>query len=319
LETFTEAAPDQPGHYIGLPNRAYHSGPGVSKSQLDLLNDAPALIEWSRNAPRDEEARAAVDLGDAFHALVLEPERFDAEYAVEFQPPAGALVTADDVKAACDERGIGYTTKDTKQALVAKLLDHDPDAPVLEKLRADWAAGLNGRRVLTAEENRKLMLMRESALAHPFARALLQAHGPVESSIYWVDQETGLLCRIRPDKIAALANVKVIVDVKVTGDIERFAASIEDYRYHVQEAFYREGCEQHFGEPCAFVFLVVSSKRDAGRYPVRCFALQEDDRIAGENEMRKDLATYAECQRTGLWPGVETITRPEWARRRDAA
>jgi len=300
---------------LHLPNAAYHSGHGVSKSQLDHLHNAPALLQWSRNAPRDEDARAAVDLGDAFHALILEPERFEAEYAVDFVPPPGAIVSADDLKQALDERGIAYTSKDTKPILTRKLLDMDPEAPVLDRLREEWAETARGRTVLTAAEYKKLHLMRESALAHPFARALLEAHGEVESSIYWIDPETGLLCRIRPDKIARLPAVKIIVDVKITDDIDRFPASIEDYRYHVQEAFYREGCEQHFGEPFPFVFLVVSTRRDAGRYPVRCFSLAQDDHIAGRSEFRQDLNTYAECQRTNHWPGVETITRPAWARR----
>lgn len=312
------SAPTEPGHYFGIPNEVYHAGPGVSKSQLDLLHKAPALLEWSKNAPRDEEARAQVDIGDALHALVLEPERFDAEYVVEFQPPAGALVTVEDLKNACDERGIGYTSKDTKPSLTAKLLDMDPDAPVLEKLRSDWARSIGKRRILTVEEVRKLSFMRGSLMAHPFARALLEAPGPVESCIYWIDPATGLLMRMRPDKLASFGQVEIIADVKITGDMDAFARSIDEYRYHVQDAVYNEGYEQHFKRQAKFVLVVVSSKREMGRYPVRCFELDQDDRIAGQNAMRQDVETYVECQRTGKWPGIERISRTEWARRRDA-
>lgn len=305
-----------PGMFLNVPNEQYHAGPGVSKSQLDHLHNAPALLEWSRNAPRDEEARAAVDIGDALHALLLEPDRFESEYVTDFVPPEGALVTIDQIKAAMDERGIGYTSKDTKGTLVNKLLDIDPDAPVLDRLRETWAEEVRGRTILSAAECRKLHLMHASVMAHPFARALIEAPGPVEASIYWNDPDTGLLCRCRPDKLPELAGLRIVLDVKTTADMDQFAASVEDYRYHVQDSFYSEGYLQHFGvAPDAFVFLVVSTSRDAGRYPVRCFALPAEDKLAGHSAMRADLATYAECQRTGVWPGIETITRPSWARR----
>ncbi|HEY1035512.1 MAG TPA: PD-(D/E)XK nuclease-like domain-containing protein [Pseudoxanthomonas sp.] len=313
-------APSQPGYYLNIPNDAYHAGPGVSKSQLDLLHLAPALLQWSKDAPRDDEARAAVDLGDAFHALLLEPERFEAEYALDFTPPDGALVTTDHIKAYMDEHGIGYTSKDTKGTLVDKLLLADPDAPVLERLREAWASELGGRTVLTAAEFRKLQLMRASTLAHPFARALLEAEGDIEPCIYWTDPITGELCRCRPDKSGHIGSFRFLLDVKSTGDIDHFAASIEDYRYHVQDAFYGEGYEQHYGAPPdAFIFLAVSTTRNAGRYPVRCFMLDANDRMKGRADFRADLDRYATCKRDGVWPGIETITRPEWARRRDAA
>lgn len=279
---------------------------------------APALLEWNSNAPRDEEATAAVDIGAAFHCLLLEPERFEAEYAADFVPPAGALVTIDHIKAFMDDEGVGYKASDSKGTLTEKLLAAIPDAPLMERLRAEWTASLGGRTVLTATEMRKLLLMRASVMAHPFARKLIEAEGDVEASIYWTDPETCLLCRCRPDKIAR--GLKLLVDVKTTADMDRFAASIHDYRYHVQDAYYSEGYERHFGEPPrGFLLLVVSTTRDAGRYPVRLFALTPDDRSAGRGEFRADLETVANCQRTGVWPGIELISRPEWARRRAAA
>ena len=265
-----------PGYYPSIPNDEYHSGPGVSKSILDLVHVAPALVQWSRNAPRDEDAVAAVDIGDAFHALILEPDRFKRDFVVAPE--------------------FNLRTNAGKSAYAA----------FVEEAQA--------RPVLRAEHLHQLRLMRESTLAHPYARLLLEEPGDIEASIYWTDPETGLLCRCRPNK--RLTRRPIILDVKTCADIERFAASIEDYRYHVQDAFYSEGYERHFGEPpAAFVFLVASTSRDAGRYPVRCFVLAADDRSQGRAEFRADLETYADCERRGVWPGIESITRPRWAKR----
>lgn len=266
----------KPGYYPGIEADDYHRGEGVSKSILDLVDIAPALVQWSRDAPRDEDAVAAVDIGSAFHTLILEPDTFDDRYA--FAPDVDRRTT----------RG--------KQAY------------------ADFLAEAERKPVLNAEQVRQLTLMRDSAMAHPYARMLLEEEGDVEPSIYWIDHETGLLCRCRPDK--RLKNRRIIVDVKTTGEMERFAASIEDYRYHVQDAFYSEGDACHFGAPLdAFVFLVVSTARDRARYPVRVFVLGDHDKDEGRVEFRRNLTTYAECKRRGVWPGIESISRPAWARR----
>lgn len=270
----------QPGYYTNIPNADYHAGPGISKSILDLAHKAPALVEWNRRAPRDEQAVGATDLGDAFHALLLEPERFHSDFIVA---------------PAVDRR-----TKAGKEEY------------------AEFLDAARGRKVLDADDARKLGLMRESALAHPFARRLLEAEGDVEASIYWTDPDTGLLCRCRPDK--RVTAHRILLDVKTCADVARFATSVEEYRYHVQDAFYSEGEARCFGEPpAAFLFLVVSTSLDAGRYPTRLFALTPSEREAGRTAWRKDLDTIAECERTGIWPGIETISRPAWAAARSAA
>lgn len=304
----------KPGIYRDIPIEQYHAGPGVSKSQLDLLNKSPALLEWSRKAPRDEDARAAVDIGQALHTVLLQPETFDDLFVVEFSAPRGAILTAEDCREALDSRGIPWKAKDSKQALVAALLENDPDAPVIDSLREQWAAGAAGKIVLTTAEARKVQLMRDSVMAHPFARRLIEADGPCESSVYWTDDEAGELCRARPDKLAQLGATRAVVDLKTTAHVDEFWRAVDDYRYDVQDAFYTAGCEHHFGERMPFMFIAVSSTRDAGRYPVRVFTLPADLKIRGQDAMRKDLNTYAGCRRTGNWPGVELVTRPPWAR-----
>lgn len=308
-------APATPGYYRNIPIADYHAGPGVSKSQLDLVDKAPALLEWSRNAPRDEEASAAVDTGQALHTLVLEPERFALEYAEDFKAPANAISRVDEMKDALDYRGIAYTSKDTLPVLERKLLEFDPEAPVLSRLRKAWADELGTRTVLTATEARKLRLMRESILAHPFARALIEAPGDVEASTYWIDPETGVLCRKRDDKLVLLGDRRIPIDLKITADIGEFWRAVDDYRYDVQDAWYREGHEQHHGaRPDGFLFVAVSSQRDAGRYPVRVIGLPPELLERGRARARANLNTYARCKASGQWPGVETLTRPAWAR-----
>ncbi|MFG6139470.1 PD-(D/E)XK nuclease-like domain-containing protein [Halomonas sp. B23F22_10] len=264
----------QPGYYPDVPNDAYHSGPGVSKSQLDLLHRSPALLQWSRTAPEDEEKKAALNIGDAVHALILEPHRFEAEYAIGPDAP-----------------------KNTKEG---------------KAKWADFEELLGDKTVLSHSEGRKVHLIRESVMAHPHARFLVESEGDVEASIYWRDTITGELCRCRPDK--ALPKLGWLMDVKTTADMGKFARSVYDYRYHVQDPFYSDGYAEQFGEsPRAFLFLVVSTSIECGRYPVRLFSLDQAAKDAGRFAYQRDLQVYHECRQADDWPGIETLSLPPWA------
>lgn len=260
----------QPGIYADISNHDYHSGPGISKSQLDLVARAPALLEWSKQAPRLPDS-GALTLGDAAHALILEPERFAMEYMIA--------------------PNVDKRTNDGK---------------------ARWAAAMTeagNRTLLSQDDGEKLSMMRESVMAHPEARRLIEAAGEVEHSIYWEDPETGVLCRCRPDKIVG----GFLVDLKTTSDIDNFGKSVANYRYHVQDAFYSEGYRRTRGDFGGFLFLAVSSVASLGRYPVRLVMLDEDASAKGAELFRRDLNMINECQQSGEWPGVETISLPAWA------
>lgn len=270
----------KPGIYYDISNEAYHAGDGVSKSQLDMVALSPALLPWSKAAPVDEEKTKALDMGTALHCILLEPAEFDKRFIVA--PEFNRRTTAG------------------KEDEAAFLRD---------------VAGM-GMTVMTNEQGRKLNIMRDSAMAHPAARWMLEADGYSEASMYWTDPETGELCRIRPDRY--LSQHPVIVDVKKVADMERFSRHVEEFRYHVQDAMYREGFKQVTGESPGFFFIAVSETIDCGRYPVRVFELDAQDIDTGHALFRRDLNTYHECRINNEWGGVETIKRPEWARKQDA-
>lgn len=270
----------KPGIYHDISNEAYHAGDGVSKSQLDMVALSPALLQWSKTAPVDEEKTKALDMGTALHCLLLEPCEFDKRFIVA--PEFNRRTTAG------------------KEDEAAFLRD---------------VAGM-GMTVMTNEHGRKLNIMRDSAMAHPAARWILESSGHCESSMYWNDDETGELCRIRPDKW--IPEFNLIVDVKKVADMERFTRHVEEFRYHVQDAMYREGAKKVTGQPHGFVFIAVSETIDCGRYPVRVFELDPEDVATGIRLFRRDLNTYHQCRQSGEWGGIEIISRPAWARKQDA-
>ncbi|EEB1868980.1 exonuclease VIII, partial [Salmonella enterica] len=181
---FTVPDDIQPGIYYDIPNEAYHAGPGVSKSQLDDIADTPAIYLWRKNAPVDTEKTKSLDTGTAFHCRVLEPEEF------------------------------------SKRFIIAQEFNRRTSAGKEEEKTFLEECARTGRTVLTAEEGRKIELMYQSVMALPLGQWLVESAGYAESSVYWEDPETGILCRCRPDKI--IPEFHWIMDVKTTADIQRF-------------------------------------------------------------------------------------------------
>jgi len=259
----------------GVPQDDYRTAPGVSKSTLDRVAQSPALVEWDRRAPRDPEADSQVDIGHAFETALLEPERYMREYITAPSAP-----------------------RNTKEGKA-------------QHAEVEQQAADEGRTIVTANVAHQIEYMVESALAHPMVARILGSNYMTQPSLWWRDKQTGLDCKCRPD--IALADVPMLADVKITGQPERFANAVHDLRYDVQDAYYSEGCRRHYGQWPAFLFIVVSSTRAMGKYPVNVYELSPEDKEVGRRRWRRDLDTYAGCLEHQGWTHVQQITRPAWA------
>lgn len=260
-------------------NKEYHNGDGVSKSDLDLLHSCPAKYRYRKDNPDDNETPAML-FGSMVHKLILEPEDFGNEFAVAPE---------------CDRR-----TKAGKA-----IFD-------------EFAAKSGGRKVVAASDYEIGKAMRDAVMAHPKAAKLLTG-GETETSYYWIDERTGILCKSRPDKV----NLGYIIDLKTTEDASRdgFARSVLNFRYHVQAAWYLKGYEEAMGiAPEGFIFIAVEKKPP---YAVAIYVVNDITIELGEKEAAADLDIYAACAQSGKWYGyggendeVMTIDLPDWAIKR---
>jgi exodeoxyribonuclease VIII len=266
-----------PGIYFELSNEAYHSGPGISKSGLDMIAANPSSYLWSKAAPTLPNALQALDMGTALHCALLEPLEFEKRFIVA---PAFNRRTTQG--------------KADEAAFLAEVANE-------------------GKTILENEDAAKLVIMKESVMAHPVARLVFESEGHNEASIYWNDSETGELCRIRPDRMPVINNQKIIVDVKKVADMSRLERHIEDFRYHVQQAMYLDGYKAHFGESTEFWFLCVSSTVNCGRFEVDVVDLPAEWVQTGHDLYRQNLRTYHECKTNDDWLHVRTLNRPRWA------
>jgi len=237
-----------------MPNSEYHKGEGVSKSTLDMSSADLFKPLWAKKCPQDQEKIKTFDFGDAMHAICLEPDRLESEFVM-----------------------MPSLNRSTKQGKI--------DAKVFEEEHKNF-------KILTADEYKKLNLMYESVMAHIPARELIEAQGIAEGSYFWNDEKTGLICKCRPDK--HIIDRNLLVDVKTAPSLAKFCYSVEDYRYHVQDAWYCDGVSRFYDEPVRMEFLVIQKTIEIGRYPVMVVKLPPEAIEYGRALYREDLSRYHE-------------------------
>ena len=270
----------QPGVYESLPNADYHASSALSRSGLTLLQKRSPLHYWRAyidpNRPEPEDT-PAFRLGSAVHAYVLEPAAWASDYAV-----------APD----CDRR-----TKKGKETWTA-FVEEVGDRTILKEAEAAQAVAIG-----------------QSVLKHPLAHSLVRS-GASEVSMFWEDEETGVLCRCRPDHLPPSGRV---VDLKTTQDAsyDSFRRSAFTLGYHHQAAFYLEGCRAVGVDVNDFAFVVVEKTPP---YAVALYRAPEHMIEVGRQACREAIRTYAACLESGEWPGygqtdsLTDLELPLWAR-----
>lgn len=308
---------DHPQGLVECSNEEYHSGPGLSKSQLDLISVSPlafwdACINPTRE-PREEKHCFAV--GSGTHALVLEPGEFEKQFDVGFDKSKypGALATADDLKQALRDRNELVTG--AKPELIRRLLEIDPSVQILAELERQHNETLRGKTLIPGADYKNMLSMLRAVNQHHTAAGLLY-RASVEQSFYVVDGN-GVLRKCRTDAITYDGHY--VLDLKTTDDVseEGFGRTIAQRRYQVQAAWYLDILRMLYGDdaPRAFAFIAVQKTRP---FDVAVHFLEEDDIAAGRRLYQQDLARFIECSRTDYWPGADggkiiTARLPGWA------
>lgn len=273
-----EASAVFPGLMYGLDIEAYHGGPGVSKSGLDDIERSPAI----------------------YHALHLDPRRpAPTAKAGQFE---GALAHCATLEP--DQFGKRYSVHPKMNRNTKAWHAIEEDCPI-------------GVVPIQVDQYETAMRQAESVRALPEVREALR-RGRAETSAYWLDPETGELCRCRPDwDHEPNANAAILLDLKTCGDASPadFARQIARKRYHVQDAFYTDGFAMASGrEVMAFIFVAVETQWP---YAASAVMLDDESRAAGRAAYRRNLTTYSACRKANHWPGfssaIEIVNLPAWA------
>ena len=168
-----------------------------------------------------------------------------------------------------------------------------------------------GKEIVSQEWYDSMLGMLDAISNHGRASEYLRGPGPTEVSITWVDDDTGIRCKARIDKIDKLH--QRLPDLKTTIDALRFDQSLAKYGYHIRGAFYEDGWLAVTGERYTYALVAVESEPP---HCVRAAPLAPSATAVGRDIYKQTLRGCAEAKRTGQWPGYDdpdSWTLPQWA------
>jgi hypothetical protein len=262
-----------------VPFEDYLQLPGISISRLKNIKRSPKHCRFAMRSP---PRTPALQLGTAAHCKVLEPERFAGQFRIW------------EKRAESDP---------------AKLAPRQ--GKVWDGFRA--AAAADKVEVLTIDEALAAQSIADAVRGDAQAMRYLE-EGEPEVTMRW--QMQGIECKGRVDWLTRVGGETVLVGLKTTRDCRPFyfGKQAAQLNYAWQWAWYMNGFQTIKSVRPKLVEIVVES---AAPHDVAVFNVPDDILLQGEDEYNAALMLYAECEKSGNWPGAvpqETdLILPSWA------
>lgn len=267
----------------------------ASNSGLSVLDNdddgCPArYFYYITEAVEDEDATAAKDFGKAFHMAFLEPDRFDDVYAVMPQDAPADLRRFRDAK--------------------------KPSPATLASI--DWwdnfTAKNAGKVFLTSAAMTDCRGMAESLRRLPIEFGDVKITGgellalcDTEVSVYWLDEDTGIQCKLRADLFSE--ELAFAGDLKSARSASRasFSRAINSRRYHVAHAHY---CEGFRAVGCPLKSFALFPVEKARPYVAASWHVDSASEERGWALRQRAMKRLKQCLDTGRWPGYTTTVTP---------
>jgi hypothetical protein len=262
-----------------LPRPEYQRIEAISITRLKELRRSPQHYQWALAHPKDS---APMTLGIATHVAVLEPERFERDFAIW-----------------------------------ERRTDADASAPRRGQYWDEFTTLHLGKTVLTRDEGYLARDIAKAVRASTLAMKYL-ASGDPEVSLTWSLGEWA--CKGRIDWWTGQDGKPVLVGLKTARDCRHmiFGSQAAKLGYHLQWAFYHDGFVSNRGEAPQMIEVVVESEAP---HAVAVYRIPNDVIEQGRDEYRRLLERLAECETSGQWPGPnpqeEDLTLPSWAYQRE--
>jgi exodeoxyribonuclease VIII len=262
-----------------MSNEDYHNGPGISRSGIMQIRRAPIYFKHKYVDGKSGEDGINHDFlfGNAFHAYILEPQEFFSRYSV------------------VDLSGLDRRKTEDK------------------KKYNEMIEASQGKEIIRKEDFEKIQEMASSLLSSKTARDLING-AQYEKSLFWEDEDTGILCKCRPDIFDEYA----VCDLKTTADASEysFSRSIYKYGYHIQAAMMLDGLKKVLNfNICEENSIFLAIEKEAP-YCIGIYSLSTEWIQQGRREYKDALKTYKKCLLSNEWPGygVKEISVPNYVR-----
>lgn len=265
----------EPGVYKNMPDSEYFAIDAVSNSYLKHVKKSPGHAKFAPpDTPTDSKS-----VGSIAHLALLQPERL--ETCVKVVPEGN---------------------KNSK-AFYEQLDSMFPGIGIDKSL--NWI----GNQQLIAEKCQDVVLtepghlamakgMATSVVRNFNCKKLLET-GESEVVIVWEDEQTGLLCKCKFDKLNTQLGIGV--DLKFVEDAspEKFGYAAYDYGWHRQQVHYYDGAKSAGIDLQTNVIIAVEKTPP---YPATIYELGDQEWEIANEEIRHLLAVESGCQRTNKYP-----------------
>lgn len=291
-----------PGIY-NITNEEYHGSAGISRSGIVEFKKCPKKF-WNKYINPDyipEQQSKSLIFGNAFHTAILEPNEFESRYIAK---PEDKIIIGKPLLL----KDVGREAYEADKKRIADLQSF--------KARQDenFQKVVQGKTILSQDDLKLIDNMKNTLLLDDESRGLIE-DAQYEKSIYWIDQETQILCKVRPD----IMHDNFIVDLKTTMDAsyKSFQRDLLSYNYHIQMAMIQEAirCTQ---DKLITDFIVLAIEKEE---PFCHTIYIVDDLLIekGMQEFKNHLRSIKECFDNNHWPSYpsQIITLPSYSKFED--
>lgn len=279
------------GIFKGVPMNEYRKWKGVSKSMFSSV--LKSGLHLKRYFEKGESESQFMVFGNLVDTMLFEESLFAERYS--FVPETYPST----VKNVTTNKPWNWNANYCKEWRDEKFAEH-PDI-----------------KLISSDDFYRAGKIRESILRHPEASKWLEG-AQYQVSMSWVDHETGLTCKGRPDALKE----ERIIDLKVTNDCHPrgFSRTMNNFLYHCQAAFYHDGYfaarDLPIPETIQIPFSFIAAE-DQEPFDVVCYNIGEQSFDVGRMIYREALQRYLDIKETGEYCGysnvAEEIEIPQYA------
>lgn len=266
----------------------YLALPFVGSSLLkEVRRRTPAWIRWALDGGTVDDETSAKTLGSVVHAAIFEPDLLESVFMPKPTPDPERHRTAD-----------------------GKPSSNPANTKAYRDELAEVEAKYPGVQLIDAADYERAMQMRDAVHAHPRASMLVKMEGPVESSIIVTDPETGVRCKIRPDKLCIPFGANLQAKTTRNARWDQFSHDLYRFGYYISEAFYARLLSAHGFEVRHPLILAIESEGPLSAAGVCVYELDAGTMDAGEQMAARCLRQIAWCLERDTWPGHPQDTIP---------
>lgn len=303
-----------------MPSEVYHSIEGLSTSGLKILLDCPAKYYYKYlSGEYEPKEKPAFKIGKACHKYILEgSDAFQKEYWHNPYSDCNKTEILDILRDKCRL----LFSPDLKYMPLkgrSKIFNYPKLMRLIKALQAKYgnkslkdyiisdlykilfilddinSAGIE----LNKNELNQVIGTARAIKSNQYALKAFSQTGESELSIFWIDEESGLLLKCRPDFLPY--DCKLVPDYKTASSVnpQSFFSDFIKFGYHIQAAMYKEGIKAATGIEVEEFFFIAQEKEPP--FITQVYLPPNPLIEYGYKGMRKAINTYLECKDKGFW------------------